>query len=62
MKLNREGELSICTRLQLKTLRTVARKVVREVLSVQRNLRKNRCSIPYGTCLVLVGIVYKFIS
>ena len=56
MKLNREQELSICTRLRLKTIRTVARKKVREVLSEQRNLRKNHCSIPYGMCLVFVGI------
>ena len=61
MKLNREQELSICTTLRLKTIRTVSRKVVREALSVQRNLRKNRCSIPYETCLVLVGIIYKLI-
>ena len=42
MKLNREQELSISTRLRLKTIRTVASKVVREALSAQRNLKKNR--------------------
>ena len=36
IKLNREQELSICTILRLKTIRTVARKVVREILSMKR--------------------------
>ena len=47
MKLNREQELSICTRLRLKTIRTVARKEVREVLSEQRNLRKKNIWLEY---------------